>query len=198
VKLLGRVWLVPDRLLGFTPSPRQPLHRRDWCIEKIISKNFRKKKRRFRERLLSIFEILYCSEKVVEFWLWERLSVTVRKGPREVPYEPLRTVCFALGCHTFPYKTATVANDRCEPNAALALSPSSAPAPASPTPRTFAMDQIQTLIDGNIVRLLPAPYKPIKLTCVPGLRRSTLRRAAHHTPPRLRRRLFPLPPSSRR
>jgi hypothetical protein len=30
-------------LVGFTPSPRQLLDRRDWCIEKIISKNFRKK-----------------------------------------------------------------------------------------------------------------------------------------------------------
>jgi hypothetical protein len=39
----GRVWIVPDRLLGFTPSPRQPLDRRDWCIEKIFSKKFRKK-----------------------------------------------------------------------------------------------------------------------------------------------------------
>jgi hypothetical protein len=48
---------------------------------------------------------------------------TVRTGPPQVPYEPLGTVCFALGCHTFPYKTrvATVANgDRCEPNVALA------------------------------------------------------------------------------
>jgi hypothetical protein len=27
----------------FTPSPQQPLDRRDWCIEKIISKNFQKK-----------------------------------------------------------------------------------------------------------------------------------------------------------
>jgi hypothetical protein len=68
-------------------------------VKKIISKNFRKKNRRFRERLLSIFEILNCSsEKVDEFWFWERLSVTVGKGPRTNRYEP-------LGCHTFPYKT---------------------------------------------------------------------------------------------
>jgi hypothetical protein len=99
--------------LTTTTSPQARLVHRKNHLQK-----FPEKKRRFRERLLSIFEILYCSEKVVEFWLWERLSVTVRKGPREVPYEPLRTVCFALGCHTFPYKTATVANDRCEPNAA--------------------------------------------------------------------------------
>jgi hypothetical protein len=38
--------------------------------------------------LILIFEILSCSKRVIEFWLWERLSVTVRKGPREVPYEP--------------------------------------------------------------------------------------------------------------
>jgi hypothetical protein len=43
-------------------------------------------------------------------------------GPRQVPYEPVGTVCFAQGYHILPYKTrlATVANGTVgEPNAVI-------------------------------------------------------------------------------
>jgi hypothetical protein len=65
---LGRVWIVLDRYARIypliTPTSRQaPLVHRKFPLQ-----NFQEKKnRRSRERLLSIFEILYCSKKLLSF-----------------------------------------------------------------------------------------------------------------------------------
>jgi hypothetical protein len=84
----GRVWIVTDRYARIypltTPTSRQaPLVHQKFQLQKFQEKN-----RRSRERLLSIFEILYCSKKVVEFWLW--MTVRNRLLCARMPHFPIQ------------------------------------------------------------------------------------------------------------